>query len=196
MSDRLAAAAGIIKSIRRRLTALATNKTKKLLILDLDETLVHHSESFASSYALSFTMEGSTYYFNPRPYAREFLERVSQLFDVVVFTANRKPYADPVVAFLDPEGELIVGRYYHDSGESLRDGYVKDLRIFKVDLARVVLVDNCPANFRLQKNNGIPIVSWFFDPQDEELSKLVPFLEKLAAADDVRPIIAERFIRR
>ncbi|GJZ50390.1 HAD-like domain protein [Tanacetum coccineum] len=47
--------------------------------------------------------------------------------------------------------------------------------------------------FRLQVNNGIPIKSWFSDPSDCALISLLPFLETLADAEDVRPIIAKRF---
>jgi len=47
--------------------------------------------------------------------------------------------------------------------------------------------------FRLQVNNGIPIKSWFTDPSDCALISLLPFLEALVDADDVRPIIAKRF---
>lgn len=47
--------------------------------------------------------------------------------------------------------------------------------------------------FRLQVNNGIPIKSWFDDPSDSALISLLPFLETLVDADDVRPIIAKRF---
>ena len=42
-------------------------------------------------------------------------------------------------------------------------------------------------------NNGIPIKSWFDDPSDYALISLLPFLETLVDADDVRPIIAKRF---
>lgn len=47
--------------------------------------------------------------------------------------------------------------------------------------------------FKLQVNNGIPIVSWYDDPSDSALMSLLPFLEKLVDVDDVRPIIAEKF---
>lgn len=47
--------------------------------------------------------------------------------------------------------------------------------------------------FCLQVNNGIPINSWFDDPSDSALISLLPFLETLVNADDVRPIIAQRF---
>ena len=42
-------------------------------------------------------------------------------------------------------------------------------------------------------NNGIPIKSWFDDPSDCALISLLPFLETLVDADDVRPIIAKKF---
>lgn len=47
--------------------------------------------------------------------------------------------------------------------------------------------------FQLQVNNGIPIESWYSNPSDEALLQLIPFLETLAVADDVRPIIAKEF---
>lgn len=42
-------------------------------------------------------------------------------------------------------------------------------------------------------NNGIPIKSWFDDPSDCALITLLPFLESLVDADDVRPAIARKF---
>lgn len=47
--------------------------------------------------------------------------------------------------------------------------------------------------FGFQIDNGVPIESWFDDPNDRELLSLLPFLESLAGVQDVRPLIAQKF---
>ncbi|XP_010559263.1 PREDICTED: uncharacterized protein LOC104827730 isoform X2 [Tarenaya hassleriana] len=167
------------------------------LVLDLDETLVHSSLEPCNdadfTFRVFFNMQENTVYVKRRPHLYRFLERVVELFHVVIFTASHSIYASQLLDILDPDGKFISQRFYRDSC-ILSDGiYTKDLTVLGLDLAKVAIVDNCPQVYRLQINNGIPIKSWYNDPTDDGLISLLPFLETLADANDVRPIIARRF---
>ncbi|GMH30236.1 hypothetical protein Nepgr_032079 [Nepenthes gracilis] len=167
------------------------------LVLDLDETLVHstleHCEDADFTFTVFFDMKEHTVYVKQRPYLQTFLERVAEMFELFVFTAGQSFYAEQLLDILDPDGKLISGRAYRESCVFSDGTYTKDLTVLGVDLAKVIIIDNCPQVFRLQVNNGIPIKSWFDDPSDSELLSLIPFLETLVNAEDIRPIIARRF---
>jgi CTD small phosphatase-like protein 2 len=65
---------------------------------------------------------------------------------------------------------------------------VKDLSRVGRDLSRVILVDNLEKNFKLQKQNGIHVRSWFGDPNDNVLKELQAEFESFIRKnpDDVR----------
>ncbi len=69
----------------------------------------------------------------------------------------------------------------------------QDLSGLGRDLALTAIVDNSPQAFGFQVDNGIPIESWYDDANDTELLRLLPLLEEMAGADDVRPVLRERF---
>ncbi|CDW79742.1 nli interacting factor-like phosphatase family protein [Stylonychia lemnae] len=168
----------------------------KTIIFDLDETLVHCVEDILNNPAdrmikVQFPNgEVATAGVNIRPYAIECLRRASQLFQIVVFTASHKSYADVVLDILDPKNEIFEMRLYRESCVRSQDGvYVKDLRIFEHcrSLSDMVLVDNAVYSFGYQLENGIPIIPFYDDKEDEELLHLSQYLECLAKnGGDVR----------
>ena len=64
---------------------------------------------------------------------------------------------------------------------------MKDLRVIKNrELKDMVLVDNSVYSFAYQVDNGIPIISYYDDPRDEELLHLMYYMKCLAECEDVR----------
>merc|ERR1712232_1165324 len=103
------------------------------LVLDLDETLVHCSTDPNDGYDFEFPVHfcgvDYTVYARKRPYLNQFLQAVSSRFEVIVFTASHKAYAQGVLDFLDPNGDLIDHRLYRDSCLLVEGVYIKDLAI-------------------------------------------------------------------
>ncbi|KAJ1947549.1 hypothetical protein GGF37_000314 [Kickxella alabastrina] len=167
------------------------------LVLDLDETLVHCVLNKVDNADLTFPVEynGINYdvYCRLRPGYKEFLEKASELFEVVVFTASQQVYADRLLNIIDPERRYIRHRLFRDSCVYVNTNYVKDLGILGRDESKMVLVDNCPQAFAYQQSNGIPIESWYEDRGDQELMHLMEFLETLVGDDDVRPKVEAQF---
>jgi CTD small phosphatase-like protein 2 len=47
----------------------------------------------------------------------------------------------------------------------------------------MILVDNSGGSFAFQTNNGVPILDFFHDKQDEELKLMIPYLKSLKHKD-------------
>jgi CTD small phosphatase-like protein 2 len=167
------------------------------LALDLDETLVHCSiqpiDSPEFTFHVNFNGVDYEVYVRIRPHLEYFLKQVAQWFEVVVFTASQKVYADSLLNIIDPRNEYISHRVFRDSCVCVEGNYLKDLNILGRPLDKVVIVDNSFQAFGFQLDNGIPCESWFDDEHDCELLNLIPFLRHLKDVSDVRPHVRNAF---
>ena len=168
------------------------NTTKKTLILDLDETLVHSSFTpfEKNDIVLNVDFEGVIYniYVLVRPEAELFIKTVAKFYELVIFTASISKYASPLLDILDKE-KNIKYRLYRDQCTFINGIYIKDLKKCNRSLKDLIIVDNSPIAYTFDSDNGLPIKTWIEDPDDRELMKLVPILEFLSKTKDVRKFI-------
>lgn len=80
-------------------------------MLDLDETLIHYSESGERSVRSSVIPDDDGGFFAKRPGVDEFLERMAEIYEIVIFTAAIQEYADWVLDNLDKK-QVITARLY------------------------------------------------------------------------------------
>ena len=118
---------------------------------------------------------------------------MAQFYEIVIFTAAVKEYADWVIDQLDPTGELISHRLYrqHTINRSKTNPFpiiIKDLSKIGRSLAKTIIVDNIAENFLLQKDSGIFIKTWKSDRKDTQLRDLIPLLKEIVIREvkDVR----------
>lgn len=95
-------------------------KTKqKVLILDMDETMVsarfHNRLPQGFDSTFKFDYRGQDIHVRIRPYLQDCLERMSQLYEIVVFTAGCQDYADFILDHIDPQRTIIKKRLYRQN---------------------------------------------------------------------------------
>ncbi len=98
---------------------LGKTTTEKTGILDMDETMIAAKfedklpRNFEPTFAFDF--QGTKIHVRIRPYLADALEKISQLYEIVAFTAGVKDYADPILDRLDPDNKIFKRRLYRDS---------------------------------------------------------------------------------
>eukprot|EP01064_Diplonema_japonicum_P012843 TRINITY_DN201_c0_g1_i1.p1 TRINITY_DN201_c0_g1~~TRINITY_DN201_c0_g1_i1.p1 ORF type:complete len:255 (+),score=19.26 TRINITY_DN201_c0_g1_i1:73-837(+) len=157
------------------------------LVLDLDETLVHSSfEPVACDMQIPLTMDGQSYtaYVAKRPGVDAFLAKAAELFDIVIWTASLRLYAEPLIRQLVRSARCgPIPSLFRDSCTLHKGGYVKDLTSLGTHLDDICILDNSPSVAVFQPQNLIPISSWYDDVTDVSLYELIPHLERMARAN-------------
>ncbi|CAN7127242.1 unnamed protein product [Brassica rapa subsp. narinosa] len=170
--------------------------TKRTIILDLDETLVHSTTQMPGvkydfMVMVKIESEIMPIFVVKRPGVTEFLERLGETYNVAVFTAGLEDYASQVLDKLDKKG-VISQRLYRDSCTELNGRYVKDLSlVVGKDLGSALIVDDNPSAYSLHPENGVPIKAFVDDLKDQELLKLLEFLEICYVYEDMRDAVQD-----
>ena len=95
---------------------LGTKMKDKTLIFDMDETLIaakfegNIPAGFEPTFKFGF--KGTEIQVRLRPYVIDSLERLLDLYEIVVFTAGEQEYADHILNYIDPDNKYFMKRLY------------------------------------------------------------------------------------
>jgi len=172
----------------------------KLLVLDLDETLIYSTETRLDREPDFIT---GNYYTYKRPGLDHFLEECLALFRVGVWTSASAGYAYAVVNRIFKTGPEFVWtcsrctrRYDPET-----DGhyFIKDLKKLKkrgFSLEKIIIVDDSREKVQRNYGNAIIIKSFTGEREDDELSALLEYLKSVCLVENIRTINKKNWNRR
>ena len=184
--------------------------TNKVLILDLDETLIHSIINMEKQYFTEWDSEKGTIYstkdkqqlFYARPGLTNFLRFANERFEVVLYTAGGETYVYKILDEIDPRRRYfdhILTRehcriVYTGLGDDI--GFTKGLERLNRNPANIIIVDDRISNWVGNYKNLIPIKPYVGEKNDEELWKLMELLKKLGEVSDVRADLSQRIMNQ
>ncbi|ODN82478.1 RNA polymerase II subunit A domain phosphatase [Cryptococcus wingfieldii CBS 7118] len=84
---------------------------------------------------------GRWYFTKPRPGLQKFLDEMSELYEMHVYTMGTRTYADAICQVIDPDGKIFGGRILsRDESGSFSSKNLK--RLFPTDTSMVVVIDD------------------------------------------------------
>ena len=125
-----------------------------------------------------------------RPNLENFLEVIKDYYEIIPFTSASRDYADIALDLIEKNerNKYFDFRLYREHTTQFGTKYIKDLSKLGRDLSKVIIVDNLSQCFKLNKENGILISSFFGeDENDKALIELQKILIKIYYDnDDIR----------
>lgn len=167
--------------------------SRKLLILDLDETLIHASVEPFDREADFVAFE---YHVYKRPHLDVFLDYAFGAFDVGVWTSSGKDYAEVVVSqifgakqplFLSSSLKCTPRRDFNTGGYVPLKRLSK-LKSFGYKLEQMIAVDDTPDKLRENYGNLVRATEFNGSEADDELLLLRDYLAHLDQAPNIRSV--------
>lgn len=171
------------------------NLPSLLVILDLDETLIHTTTAPLNNQMAHLKM--ANYWLYERPYVRDFISFCLSHFRVAVWTSSNEPYAHAVITHLFEQPEQLefiwarqrcTVRMDHQRWEPF---YVKNLKKVKAlgeRLERIIMLDDSPEKLIHQYGNLVRISPFEGQANDKDLLLLMNYLLYLNQQPNVRDI--------
>lgn len=162
---------------------------KKLVVLDLDQTLIHSVETRNSmkmeSFTVSFVNRNEKYFVHKRSYLNKFINELRRLisddFKVAIWTAARKGYAIQIMDKIWPtwRSEILFLRSFQHCSANANGDVIKDMSKLnhKFD---ILLIDDNPLHFTFNTANKFSvwkIKPFMYTSVDSELLDVLEYIK-------------------
>ena len=168
------------------------NSERKLLILDLDETLIYATEEKLERES-DFIV--GQYFVYRRPFLEDFLEFCFENFNVAVWTTATKSYAEEILQTILEGDQNLQFLWTRERctlafDEEERENYFVK-RMYKIrrrgyKLRSIIVVDDSPNVWKCSYGNLVSVSKFEGDESDNELRILPIYLEKLKDVESIR----------
>ncbi len=167
---------------------------KILLVLDLDETLIHAREKPLESEPDFRVFD---YYVYVRPNLDWFLKKVNESYRLGIWSSADDVYVNAIIDYIKPEDldfEFVWGasrcttRRDYDLDKYFKEKRLKKLKRYGNKLEKILIVDDTPEKLKDNYGNAIYIKPFEGDSKDGLLFKLYHYLETLKQVENVRNI--------
>ena len=177
--------------------AMRAQKSDKLLILDLDETLIHATTEPLPGRAVDFRI--GDYHVYDRPHCQAFIDFCfERMAYVAVWTSSSSDYAQAIIHHL-------FGRRQHDllfmwsrgrctrhrdleTFEEINAKNLKKIKCYGIPLERTIMLDDTPAKLRRHYGNLVRIDPFEGAADDQELVYAEAYLNELVEESNVRSV--------
>ncbi len=160
----------------------------KLLVLDIDETLVHAT---TSPLTVPHHLKIGDYYIYERPNLDSFLFQASEVFDIALWSSSSEMYVSRIANYLKAKGLELKFSWSVERCKqkpSLTTGgyvYLKDLRKlrkFGYDMDNIAIIDDTPEKLRQTKERLVTIDEFLGAPEDDALLPALQRAKELVRA--------------
>jgi RNA polymerase II subunit A small phosphatase-like protein len=175
------------------------SERRRLLVLDLDETLIHAADVPLPARAPDF--RAGRYHAYKRPHIDAFLAGCLARFDTAIWTSASPDYAAECAARLLPDPSALAFLWASDRCARAYDPdaanyyWRKPLaKLRRLRRARglgrgdVLAVDDSPEKWELSWGNLISVRPFTGDPDDDELPHLLAYLDAIRDEPDWRTL--------
>ena len=167
-------------------------ENKILLVLDLDETLIHATER---KLEIDFDFQYADYFIYRRPHLEWFLESMNADFKLAVWSSADDKYVEEIVERIKPPSikfEFVWGRTRCTTKRDYElDEYVHEKRLKKVkkqgfSIEQILMVDDSPEKTKDNYGNAIYVTAFEGKQNDTELKTLAEYLNAIKSTSNVR----------